>query len=119
MRKKDKPLFESKEYGIGGHNKIELRLLEDGEPRLWIRDGETNAAICLDKADATALAKSLAKASKGAPEEVQCYDFTKPIKKRTKRTKVTKGTKRDKIAEMVDGIKDIDVIKAEAIAEVM
>lgn len=93
---KDKVLFESKEYGIGGHNKIELRNV-DGEPRIWIRDGDTNAAICLDKADATALAKALAKASKTAPEKVHLFDFTKPIhKKKMKTTSEANGIKKRK-----------------------
>ena len=88
---KDKALFESKEYGVGGHNKIELRIV-DKEPRIWIRDGEVNAIICLDKADATALAKALTKASKKAPESITPYDFTKPIrKKKMKTTSETNG----------------------------
>ena len=86
--KKDKVLFESKEYGVGGHNKIELRVV-DNEPRIWIRDGELNAIICLDKADATALAKALAKASKKAPEVITPYDFTKPIHKKHKKITTT------------------------------
>ena len=91
---KDKVLFESKEYGIGGHNKIELRIVEE-EPRIWIRDGEVNAAICLDKADATALAKALTKASKTAPEKAHLFDFTKPIhRKKVKTTSEANGVKK-------------------------
>lgn len=92
---KDKVLFESKEYGIGGHNKLELRRMDDGELRLWIRDGETNAAICMGRADLTQLASVLGKSAKKAPVEVQCFDFTKPIhRKKVKTTSETNGVKK-------------------------
>lgn len=93
MRVKDKVLFESKEYGIGGHNKLELRMVED-EPRVWIRDGDTNAAICLDRADVLALGVACRVAGRTAAETVQLYDFTKPIRKKNTTTSETNGVKK-------------------------
>lgn len=125
---KDKVLFESKEYGIGGHNKLELRKLDDGELRLWLRDGETNAAICMDRADLTQLASVLVKSAKKAPAKVQCFDFTKPIhKKKMKTTSETNGVKKKRKPRSDKGkkrvYKDIgpsfDAIKAQRIKEVM
>jgi hypothetical protein len=125
VSKKD-VLFESKEYGIGGHNKIELRMV-DGEPRIWIRDGDTNAAICLDKADATALAKALAKASKSAPEKAHLFDFTKPIHKRkVKTTSEANGVKKKRKTRSDKGkprkvkpVGNYEDAKAKAIQEAM
>ena len=93
-----KVLFESREYGIGGHNKLELRDLDgNGDLRLWIRDGEANSAICMDREDFTTLARVLAKSAKKAPVEVECFDFTKPIPhKRVKTTSASNGVKKRK-----------------------
>lgn len=127
MSDKDKVLFESKEYGIGAHNKIELRVLDNGEPRLWIRDGGVNALISLDKEDATKLAKALAKAAKVAPEKVECFDFTKPINKRkkVKTTSETNGVKKKRKTRSDKGKKrspkgaNYQEMKSNAIKEAM
>ncbi len=127
MSDKEKVLFESREYGIGGHNKIELRTLDNGEPRLWIRDGEVNALISLNKEDATKLAKALAKAAKVAPEEVEAYDFTKPIrKKKVKTTSEANGIKKKRKTRSdkgkprkVKAVGNYEDAKAQAIKEAM
>lgn len=133
---KEKVLFKSKEYGLGGHNKLELRVLGDGGLRLWVQDGETNSLICMDRRDFKQLAEMLAKHARKAPTSVEPYDFTKSLKRkkiktvsdtngiRKRKTRSDKGVKRnnvkcDILGEMVGDIKDIDQIKAEAMAEVM
>jgi len=132
---KDKVLFESKEYGIGGHNKLELRQMDNGELRIWVRDGDTNALICLDRGDATSLYTQLKKGAKSAPESVECFDFTKPIHKRkVKTTSETNGVKKGRKTRSDKGKKRVykgvgpaplktdgsfDDIKAQRIKEVM
>ena len=78
---KDEVLFKSKEYGLGGHNKLELRTLDDGGVRLWIHDGDCHALICMDRTDLIDLTKKLGKVCKLAPEDCKVVDFTKPIKR--------------------------------------
>ncbi len=92
---KEKVLFKSKEYGIGGHNKLELRRMDNGELRLWVRDGDTNALICMDREDLTKLGKTVTKHAKKAPLEVESFDFSKPIRKKKKvtTTSETNGVK--------------------------
>lgn len=111
MSKKDKVLFESKEYGIGGHNKLELRDLDgDGDLRLWIRDGEANSAICMDRADFLAFSKALVKSAKTAPLEVECFDFTKPIPHKHKKVNTTSeanGTKKPRKTRSDKGVKRV------------
>lgn len=125
---KEKVLFESKEYGIGGHNKIELRQLENGELRIWIKDGDTNALICIDRGDATSLYTQLKKGAKNAPESVECYDFTKSLRKRkkVKTTSETNGVKKRRKTRSDKGKKrtvkpvgSYEDMKAKAIEEAM
>ena len=107
----DEVLFKSKEYGVGGHNKLELRTLDDGGVRLWIHDGDCHALICMDRDDLTEVAKQLRKAAKTAPETIELMDFTQPIKhakvkklettssvvtKRPRKTRSDKGKPRKK-----------------------
>ena len=136
MKKKAKEvIFESKEYGLGGHNKLELRVLDGGDGlRIWVKDGDVNALITMDRRDFTAFAEALTANVGKARVHEEPFDFTKPIPhkvtkhlKKVRKTrsdkgvsrKGTKGTKRDKVVEMVGNIKGIDQIKAEAIAEAM
>ena len=56
--------------------------MDNGELRLWIRDGDTNALICMDKSDTTELIKQLKKHVNEAPEEVESFDFNKPISRK-------------------------------------
>ena len=133
---KEKVLFKSKEYGLGGHNKLELRVLGDGGLRLWIQDGETNSLICMDRRDFKQLADTMAKHARQAPVSVEPYDFTQSLKRkkvktvsdtngiRKRKTRSDKGvkrngTKQDAIAAMTDGVIDIDRVKAENIAQAM
>jgi CRISPR/Cas system Type II protein with McrA/HNH and RuvC-like nuclease domain len=134
---KEKVLFKSKEYGLGGHNKLELRVLGDGGLRLWVQDGETNSLICMDRRDFKQLAELLAKHARQAPTSVEPYDFSKSLKRKKvetvsdtnglrkkRKTRSDKGVKRnnvkcDILGEMVGDIKGIDQIKAEAMAEAM
>lgn len=116
-------LFQSKEYGVGGHNQLDVRIMGD-DVQFWLRDGDRNAVICMDKGDLTALKKALTKAIKHAPENIEPgRDYTQPTRKKkvetttakkTRRTKAkTKNKSKDKIG------KSYEEIKAEKIAEVM
>ena len=131
---KEKVLFKSKEYGLGGHNKLELRVLGDGGLRIWISDGEANALICMDRRDFKQLADSLTKHHRKAPTDVEPYDFTKSLKRkkikttsdtngiRKRKTRSDKGTKRTKrtaLEELTDGVVDFDEVKEKAIAEAL
>jgi hypothetical protein len=78
-----KPVFKSKEYGIGGHNKLEVRVMEDGV-QLWLQDGECNAIVYLDREDFAAFAKVVNKVKDQAPETIEPYDFSTPVHKRKK-----------------------------------
>lgn len=77
------PVFKSKEYGIGGHNRLEVRVMEDGV-QLWLQDGECNAIIYMDSEDMISFAKAISKVKDKAPETVEPYDFTTPVHKRKK-----------------------------------
>jgi hypothetical protein len=116
---KDRVLFKSKEYGHNGHNYCELRVLDDGELRLWVHDGGTNSLICMDSDDLVGLAEQLAKhgpTSTAQHESVDIFlrnrknDPPKPRKKRKPRA--DKGVKR------TDSL-DVDAMKAQKIREVM
>jgi len=72
---KDIVLFKSKEYAHSGHNFCELRILEDGDLRLWIHDGGTNCLICMDRDDLLELAKQLNKHGSTAPEKHESVDI--------------------------------------------
>lgn len=78
-----KPAFKSKEYGIGGHNKLEVRVMEDGV-QIWLQDGDCNAIVYLDLEDMTEFAKVINKVKGNAPEAIEPYDFTTPVHKRKK-----------------------------------
>jgi hypothetical protein len=78
-----KPVFQSKEYGIGGHNKLEVRVMDDGV-QLWLQDGECNAIVYLDREDMTTFAKIINKVKNQAPESIEAYDFSTPVHKRRK-----------------------------------
>lgn len=78
-----KPVFKSKEYGLGGHNKLEVRVMEEGV-QIWLQDGECNAVVYLDLEDMTEFAKVINKVKGNAPESIELYDFTIPVHKRKK-----------------------------------
>jgi len=78
-----KPVFKSKEYGIGGHNKLEVRVMDDGV-QIWLQDGECNAIIYMDSEDMQSFAKAINKHKGSAPESIEPYDFTVPVHKRKK-----------------------------------
>ena len=78
-----KPVFKSKEYGIGGHNRLEVRVMEDGV-QIWLQDGDCNAIVYLDLEDMTEFAKVINKVKGNAPEAIEPYDFTTPVHKRKK-----------------------------------
>jgi hypothetical protein len=89
-----KPAFKSKEYGIGGHNKLEVRVMEDGV-QIWLQDGECNAIVYMDKDDMLMFAKVINKVKQHAPDKIEAYDFTTPVHKRVvKATAVTTEAKK-------------------------
>lgn len=106
MSHKPDVLFKSKDYGISGHNTLELRNLENGEVRLWITDGGKNALICMDRGDLISLAKQLARVAKTAPVEVELFDFTKPIrKKKITTTSESNGVKKKRKTRSDKGVR--------------
>ena len=90
-----KPVFKSKEYGIGGHNKLEVHVMDDGV-QIWIQDGECNAIIYMDSEDMLSFAKAINKHKGSAPESIEPYDFTTPVHKRKKVTTTSEVKKRRK-----------------------
>lgn len=89
-----KPLFTSKEYGVGGHNKLQVDVFGK-DVQIWIKDGDVNAIICMDKSDLDGLKKALTKAVKAAPEKVaEGRDYTKPIRKKVLTTSEENGIKK-------------------------
>lgn len=135
--KKDKAvLFKSKEYGVGGHNKLELSLHGSNDGlRIWIKDGDVNALITMDRRDFRLFAEALTANVGKARVHEEPFDFTKPIShtpskhsKKVRKPRSDKGVKRgDKkvtqqrsaVDELIGDNLDIDKRKAEAIAEVM
>lgn len=113
-----KPVFESKEYGIGGHNKLEVRVFEGDGIQFWLRDGDTNAVVHMDKEDVIKLIKALNKVKDQAPDEIEQYDFTVPIHKRKKEeVPVKKRNKANKSTGLMD--KSFEEYKTEKIKEAM
>lgn len=118
-------LFQSKDYGVGGHNKMDVRIMGE-DVQIWIKDGDRNAIICMDSEDLAALKKALTKAVKHAPEEIENgRDYTQPTRKKnkldTKSKKVTKKAKtRNKVNKSTTELdKSYEEIKSEKIAEAM
>jgi hypothetical protein len=116
-----KPVFESKEYGVGGHNKLAVHVFEDGV-QIWLQDGECNAIVYMDREDMVAFAKAINKVKNEAPEEIEPYDFTKPVHKRkkikTKSQEITAKRKRKPRAKSKKG-ETYEETKARKIAEAM
>ena len=114
-----KPVFKSKEYGIGGHNKLEVRVMEDGV-QIWLQDGECNAIVYMDKEDMKAFARVVNKVKDQAPETIEAYDFTTPVHKRKKvettsapkKVRKTRSDKGKKKAETFDQMKTRKITEA-------
>ncbi len=139
MKKDKSVLFKSKEYGLGGHNKLELRLLGNDGLRIWVKDGDVNALITMDRRDFESFAEVLTANTGKARAHEKPFDFTKPVAHKSsgsskkvrksrsdkglkrKVTKGTKGVRRGTVGELVGAVKDIDIgqIKAKAITEAM
>jgi hypothetical protein len=120
---KDKVLFKSKEYGHNGHNYCELRILEDGDVRLWVHDGGTNSLICMDRDELIELAKQLTKHGPTAPEEHKSVDIFRRNKKevtqkRKRKTRSDKGKPKAKKAQAISTL-DMDQLKADNVTRVM
>lgn len=119
---KDKVLFRSREYGYNGHNYCELRMLDNGELRLWVHDGGTNSLICLDRAELLTLGKMLKKHGGTAPEVQETTDIFKrnlratPIKRKRK-PRSDKGKTRTK--KTLIASTNMDSLKAAKIAKAM
>ena len=124
---KDRVLFKSKEYGYNGHNYCELRILEDGDIRLWVHDGGTNSLICMDRDELVNLGELLIKHGPTAPEEHKTVDIFKRNKKDTpqKKRKVRsdKGTrrspKRKAKKSTITPTLDMDKIKADNVSKAL
>jgi hypothetical protein len=119
-----KPVFESKEYGIGGHNKLEIRIFPEEGVQIWLRDGECNAIVFLDREDMTKLAKVVNKVKDQALEEIEPYDFSVPVHKRKKivTTSESKAPKKARKPRSDKGKKKNETyeeMKARKIAEAM
>lgn len=120
---KDKVLFKSKEYGYNGHNYCELRILEDGDIRLWVHDGGTNSLICLDREDLLKLGKQIVKHGSSAPEEHITIDIFKRNKKdvtvkRKRKTRSDKGKTKVKKPVVISSL-DMDRVRSDKIAAAM
>lgn len=120
---KDKVLFRSKEYGHNGHNYCELRLLEDGDIRLWVHDGGTNSLICLDRNELVELGEQLIKHGPTAPEEHITVDIFRRNKpevtiKRKRKTRSDKGKTRAK-KDSIPTTLDMNKVRSDKIAAAM
>ena len=120
---KDKVLFKSKEYGHNGHNYCELRILEDGDVRLWVHDGGTNSLICMDRHELIELANQLLKHGPAAPEEHITVDIFRRNKtevtiKKKRKTRSDKGKPKAKKA-VVTSTLDMDKVRSGKIAAAM
>jgi hypothetical protein len=116
---KDKVLFRSREYGHKGHNYCELRVLDDGDIRLWVHDGGTNSLICMDRSDIIMLGELLIKHGGTALEEHESVDIlmrNRPLapKKRKRKTRSDKGIA--KVKKPLTTSMDMDIIKAQKMA---
>lgn len=120
-----KPEFESKEYGIGGHNKLDVRVMGD-DVQIWIKDGDINAIICMDREDLTKLGKTITKLAKVAPESIdEGRDYNRPTRKRkvklssdTVEPKKKRKTRSDKGKTRVK-TQSFDEMKAEKMAKAL
>jgi hypothetical protein len=116
---RDKVLFKSKEYGYKGHNYCELRVMDDGDIRLWVHDGGTNSLICLDRDDLLALGKQIKKHGGIAPEKHETVDILMRNRKheppkRKRKPRSDKGKTRNK--KSLTPSLNMDTIKAEKMA---
>lgn len=77
-------LFQSKDYGVGDKNQLDVRVM-GRDVQLWVKDGDRNAVICMDKEDWEKFHKAASKAVKVAPETVgRARDYTAPTSTRNK-----------------------------------
>ena len=74
-RDREKVLFTSKGYGSRQTNRLELRRMDNGEIRVWIKDGDVNALICMDREDLIGLSSKLKRNMNKAPQEVESFAF--------------------------------------------
>ena len=119
---KDKVLFRSREYGYNGHNYCELRMLDDGDIRLWVHDGGTNSLICLDRLELLELSEQLRKHGGTAPRTHETTDIfmrnrkSTPIKRKRK-PRSDKGKPRTK--KTLIASTNMDSLKAAKMAQAM
>jgi hypothetical protein len=84
-------LFQSKDYGVGDKNQLDVRVM-GRDVQLWIKDGDRNAIICMDKEDWEKFHKAAAKAAKVAPETVaRARDYTPSPQKKVSTTSEENG----------------------------